>query len=61
MPAGTPVEPVNSAQYPTQFDLTAYKNANMRVRFGYNIANSFPYVVGSWSVDDVLVSSAICP
>jgi hypothetical protein len=59
--AGSPAQPTNSAQYPTQFDVTAYKNANMRVRFGYNIASGGVYTIGSWSVDDVLVASAICP
>jgi len=59
--AGSPLQPTNSAQYPTQFDVTQYKNANMRVRFGYNIASGGVYTIGSWSVDDVLVASAICP
>jgi hypothetical protein len=58
---GSPTQPTNGAQYPTQFDLTAYKSANMRIRFGYNIASGGVYTIGSWSVDDVIVSSAICP
>ena len=61
VPPNTPAQPTSEAQYPTQFDLTAYKNANMRVRFGYNIASGGVFNVGSWSVDDVIVSSAICP
>lgn len=61
VPPGAPAQPTSSAQYPTQFDLTAYKSSQTRVRFGYNIASGGVYTVGSWSVDDVVVSSAICP
>jgi hypothetical protein len=43
------------------FDVSAYKNANMRVRFGYNIASGGVFTIGSWNLDDVLVSSASCP
>ena len=59
--AGSPANPTNQDQYPTQFDLTAYKSATMKVRFGYNIGSAGVYTIGSWSVDDVLVASAICP
>ena len=61
VPVGAPLQATNSAQYPTQFDLTPYKNAQMRVRFGYKIGSSGVYTIGGWSVDDVLVASAICP
>jgi hypothetical protein len=44
------------------YDITAHKNANMRIRWGYLIGQtSGTYTAASWSVDDVLVSSAICP
>ena len=61
LPGGAPALPTNSAQYPTQFDISAYKSANTRIRFGYNIASGGVYTIGSWNLDDVLVASAICP
>jgi hypothetical protein len=44
-----------------QYDLTSYKNASMRVRFGFDITSGGVYTIGSWNVDDVLVASAACP
>ncbi len=61
VPGGAPAQPTSSAQYPTQFDLTPYKNANMRIRFGYNITSGGVFSVGSWNLDDIIVASAICP
>ncbi|MFO0592122.1 MAG: MopE-related protein [Polyangiaceae bacterium] len=62
---GLPNPPVNpptsAAQYPTQFDLTAYKSATMKIRFGYDVASSGVYTIGSWNLDDILIASAICP
>jgi hypothetical protein len=43
------------------FDVTAHKNAGMKVRFGYNIGSAGVFTVSSWNVDDVLVASAACP
>ncbi len=37
-------------------DLTAYKNANLRVRFGYSIDSAGVFVISGWNVDDVVVS-----
>ncbi len=42
------------------FDVTAYKNTKMQVRFGYSIGSSGVYTVSQWNVDDVLVSSGPC-
>ncbi|MFO0759081.1 MAG: hypothetical protein U0359_21495 [Byssovorax sp.] len=44
-----------------QHDLTAYKNAGMKIRFGYDITSGGVFTVGSWNIDDVLVASAACP
>lgn len=44
-----------------QHDLTAYKNAQMRVRFGFDITSGGVYTIGSWNIDDVLVASGACP
>jgi hypothetical protein len=42
-------------------DISAYKNANMQIRFGFDIDDWGVYSVGSWNIDDVLVTSAPCP
>jgi hypothetical protein len=44
-----------------EHDVTAYKNAAMRVRFGFDIQSAGVYTIGSWNVDDVLVADAPCP
>jgi hypothetical protein len=44
-----------------QYDVTAHKNAAMRVRFGFDIGSLGVFTIGSWNVDDVLVASAACP
>lgn len=42
-------------------DVTAHKNAAMRIRFGFRIQLSNGVPMASWNVDDVLVASAACP
>ncbi len=42
-------------------DVSAYKNAGMRVRFGFDIGSSGVYTIGSWNIDDVLIAGAACP
>jgi hypothetical protein len=44
-----------------QFDLTPYRNAAMRIRFGVKVENPDVYSVGSWNIDDLRVSSTACP
>lgn len=45
-----------------QFNLTAYANPAMKVRFGFMVGSaSGLYTIGSWNVDDVLVASLPCP
>lgn len=44
-----------------QFDITAYKNAGMRIRFGFDITSGGVFTIGSWNIDDVLVAAAACP
>lgn len=36
-------------------DITAYKNANLRVRFGHMVSANGAYIVSSWNVDDVRI------
>ena len=43
------------------YDITNYKNAGMKVRFGFDIGSGGVFTIGSWNVDDVLVASAMCP
>jgi hypothetical protein len=61
LPANAPAVPTNSANYPTQFDLTAFKSPQMRIRFGHNVGLSGVYPVGSWNLDDISLTNAICP
>ncbi|UQA57259.1 hypothetical protein [Polyangium aurulentum] len=42
------------------YDLTAFKNAAMRIRFGFLIQQQASVFIGSWNVDDVLVASDAC-
>ncbi|HVK69573.1 MAG TPA: hypothetical protein VM694_34180 [Polyangium sp.] len=43
-----------------QHDVTAHKNAAMRVRFGVAVGG-MALKVGSWNVDDVVVADVACP
>ncbi len=42
------------------FDLTAYKNANLQVRWGFMIGSAGVFTVSQWNVDDVLIASGPC-
>ena len=45
-----------------QFNVTAYANPAMKVRFGFMVGSAAGlYTIGSWNVDDVLVASLPCP
>lgn len=44
-----------------QHDVTAYKSASMRVRFGFDVTSGGVYTIGSWNIDDVLVADKACP
>lgn len=60
-PAITDSPPVGMGWTYVSYDVTNYKNAGMKVRFGFDIGQSGVFVTGSWNVDDVLVASAACP
>jgi hypothetical protein len=60
--------PTGSGSYVTddawtvfEYDLGAYANAAMRVRFGYSVLSTSVYEMSSWNVDDVTVSTLVCP
>jgi hypothetical protein len=38
-------------------DITAYKNTQMRVRFGFNVGSANAYVCSQWNLDDVSISN----
>jgi hypothetical protein len=46
---------------PVSHDLTPYKNAKLRVRFGFKIGNPDVFTVSSWNLDDITIASAACP
>lgn len=45
-----------------QYDVTSFKNAAFRVRFGYSVGSTSGYTAGGWNLDDVrLVPAITCP
>jgi hypothetical protein len=42
------------------YDITAHKNAAMKVRFGFDIQSSGVFTVSSWNIDDVVIANAVC-
>ncbi len=41
------------------FDITAYKNAQLRVRFGFSVGSG-AFTVSQWNVDDVVIATGVC-
>ena len=41
-------------------DITPYKNASIKVRFGYDIQAEGAYTIGSWNLDDVKLQNTVC-
>ena len=42
---------------PQVFDISAFSNSALRVRFGYSIGSGGVYTVSSWNLDDVSITS----
>ncbi|MRG95133.1 hypothetical protein [Polyangium spumosum] len=42
------------------YDLTAYRNPQMRVRFGFEVGNGGVFTVSGWNLDDVTIANAVC-
>ncbi len=59
--SGGPPQIIDTSWTYIEHDLTAYKNAAMRVRFGFSVDNAGVFPVGSWNIDDVLIASSGCP
>ncbi len=54
--------PVSDSQWTFEsIDLTAYKSATMRFRFGFSIGEAGVFTVSSWNLDYVKVQNAPCP
>lgn len=43
------------------YDLTNYRNANMRIRWGFTVGAQGTAATGSWNIDDVRVMAGHCP
>lgn len=54
--------PITDGKWTFQaIDITAYKSASTRFRFGFSIGSSDVYSVSSWNLDKVKVQNAPCP
>jgi len=43
-----------------RYDIAAFKNSNMQVRFGFRIGSSGVFSVSQWNIDDVRVADVFC-
>ncbi len=41
-------------------DISAYKNAALKIRFGYEVQNTQGFVMSGWNIDEVILSNNIC-
>ena len=58
----TGATPTTDAAWTFQsIDVTAYKGATSRFRFGFGIGDPGVFTVSSWNLDDVKVQSMACP
>jgi len=60
-PSGSGNIVADAAWTRVEYDVTAYRSAAFRVRFGYAIASAGVYAMSCWNVDDVTLSTASCP
>ena len=54
-----PTGPADMSWQHTVIDISAYANANMQVRFGYDDTIGV-ITVSSWNIDDVVIASVAC-
>jgi hypothetical protein len=45
---------------PQVHELTAYKGAQMRLRFGHKVIKSGAYTVSGWNLDDIVIANVVC-
>jgi len=41
------------------FNISAYANANMQIRFGHNVGNAGAFTVNGWNIDDIAISGTL--
>jgi hypothetical protein len=58
--SGPPPGIEDAAWTKVSHDLTAHKNAGMKIRFGFEIGDLGVFTVSSWNVDDVVIANAVC-
>ncbi|MCK6586054.1 MAG: hypothetical protein L6Q76_00565, partial [Polyangiaceae bacterium] len=52
----------DSAWTKESYDVTAHKNANFRVRFGWSVTSGGVFDISSWNIDDLrIVANQNCP
>jgi hypothetical protein len=56
-----PAQVTDSAWTYVEYDISAYQNANLRVRFGVQIVASGSKVASSWNIDDLTISGSTIP
>lgn len=49
----------DNAWTPMSHDITAYKNAALQVRFGFELGSSGAYTVSGWNLDDVAIGTPL--
>jgi hypothetical protein len=60
-PSGSGVVVTDGAWTRESYDVTAYRNAAFKVRFGYAIVGAGVYAMSCWNVDDLTLSTLACP
>jgi hypothetical protein len=61
-PIWTSTSSISDAAWQKQvFDISTYKGATMKIRWGFKIDSTSVLPMGSWSLDDILVTSSPCP
>lgn len=48
----------DTAWTPFSFDVSAFSNANLQVRFGYDVGSAGVFSVGGWNLDNVSIAPA---
>jgi hypothetical protein len=59
--SGPPPNIEDASWIDCSYDITAYKNASLRVRIGFEIGSAGSYTCSSWNVDDLEIADAPIP
>ena len=60
-PTGASPGVTDSAWTPQLFDVTVYSNPLFQVRFGFDVASTGVFAIGSWNIDDVTIFNSQQP